>query len=153
MGYQDEILQIRQERAQRDILRPRAHQGAIPGREQERDQAAARVMPRLRGLGREASNWKTNGRVSSAPAATSTRGFRANQSIPQRAPSLLSRHGAAAVQASKAAHALAVQSGLKVDTEDYFKFCSDALEMHGKDINGMRFDPSEKVPHANEVCR
>ena len=42
--------------------------------------------------------------------------------------------------------------GLKVDTEEYFKFCDDALELTPK-INGMRFDPSEKVPHAERSLR
>jgi hypothetical protein len=46
-----------------------------------------------------------------------------------------------------------VRAGLQVDTPDYFKYCSDAMEMYGKAYNGVRFDPSEKIPHANEVCR
>jgi hypothetical protein len=26
------------------------------------------------------------------------------------------------------------------------------LELHGPSFNGVKFDPSEKVPHPNEVC-
>ena len=51
-----------------------------------------------------------------------------------------------------AAHEFAIKAGLKSDTVDYFKYCDDALEMYSKSYNGTRFDPSEKVPHPNEVC-
>ena len=61
------------------------------------------------------------------------------------------RYGAKATQAYRAAHKFAVQRGLKPDTVEYFKYCDDALDMYAKDY-GMRYDPSEKVPHPNEVC-
>ena len=48
MGYQDEVLAIRQQRAQRDIAEAQeVIRGAVPeSRRRERDQAAAMVMPR-----------------------------------------------------------------------------------------------------------
>ena len=61
------------------------------------------------------------------------------------------RYGEAANQAYRAAHAFAVQRGLKPDTQEYYKYCDDALELYVKD-HGLRYDPSEKVPHPNEVC-
>lgn len=61
------------------------------------------------------------------------------------------RYGDKANQAYRAAHAFAVQRGLKPDTVEYFKYCDDALDMYAKDY-GIRYDPSEKVPHPNEVC-
>ena len=57
------------------------------------------------------------------------------------------RHGTAATQAYKLAHKFAVERGLKPDTVEYFKYCDDALELYAKDY-GLRYDPSEKVPHA-----
>ena len=87
-----------------------------------------------------------------ATAAASASAFRANKSICQRAASLYKKATETqANQAYRAAHAFAVERGLKVDTQEYFKYCDDALELYAKDY-GLRYDPSEKVPHANEVC-
>ena len=61
-----------------------------------------------------------------------------NQAIRQQAAGLLSAvRRPQRTKPTRAAHAFAVQSGLKVDTEEYFKFCDDALELYGQRYNGI----------------
>ena len=121
---------------------------------QERDQAAAQGdAETFESCDREAE--QLEGRMASsfpAPAATSTRAFRANaRDLSTSGRLSISATATKANQAYKAAHEFAVERGLKPDTDEYFNYCDDALDMYAKDY-GMRYDPSEKVPHPNEVC-
>ena len=155
MGYQDEILQIRQQRAQRDIAEAQTSiQERYQVATQERDQAAAQGdAETFEAWDREAEQLEDEWQqVTPPPPPQAPQLSEPTKAFLHKHQAFYQRYGDAANQATRAAHALAVKSGLKVDTEDYFKFCSDALEMHGRGFNGTRFDPSEKVPHANEVC-
>ena len=155
MGYQDEIMQIRNERAQRD-------QNEALSLIKERYQVAELERNRAASIGDEETfetwdreceqledEWQT---VAPPPPPQAPVLSEPTKAFLHRHQAFYQRYGDAANQATRAAHARAVQSGLKVDTEDYFKYCSDLLEMYAKDFNGARFDPSEKVPHANDVC-
>ena len=155
MGYADEILQIRQQRAQRDIVEA---QEAIKERYAEmvqaRDQAAAQG---------DAETFELYDREAEQLRSPNGNKFprhrrRKRPCFPSQARDLStsgkpSIRGTAtkATEAYKAAHKFAVERGLKPDTVEYFKYCDDALDMYAKDY-GMRYDPSEKVPHPNEVC-
>ena len=92
MGYQDEILQIRQQRAQRDIAEA---QEAIKEKirrvaEQERDQAAAQGdAETFESWDREAEQLEDEWQqVAPPPPPQAPSAFRANQEICQRAASL-----------------------------------------------------------------
>jgi hypothetical protein len=156
MGYNDEILKIRQERAQRDINEAiNVIQERYVTAAYERDAAAAQGdASTFEAWDRECEQLEDEYQsVAPPPPPQAPTISGPTQAYLNERQAFNQRYGAAAVHAYKAAHALAVQSGLQVDTPDYFKFCDDALELHGKDFNGTRFDPSEKVPHANEICR
>ena len=145
---------IRQQRAQQDAAR-RVQEVAEEWRQAEaqRDCAARTRGSRhlgLRGPGmrtsysKNISNWfLSRHRTISEP----TKAYLNQREAFNR------RYGAAAVQAYKAGHELALRAGLQPDTADYFKFVDDALEMHGRAYNGVRFDPTEKALTANEVCK
>jgi hypothetical protein len=154
MGYQDEVLAIRQQRAQRDIAEA---QESIKERYavavQERDQAAAQGDEEsYTAWDREAEvledEWES---VTPPPPPQAPVLSEPTKRYLNERQAFSQRHGAAATQAYTAAHAFAVQRGLKPDTQEYFKYVDDALELYAKD-HGLRFDPSEKIPHANEVC-
>ena len=152
MGYQDEVLAIRQQRAARDIAEA---QEVV----RERYQVAELERNKAAAIG-DAENYDAWDReceqledewqqVAPPPPPQAPQVSAETQKFVNKHQAFFRQPGA--VQASKAAHALAVQSGLKVDSPDYFRFCSDALELYGKDYNGTRFDPSETIPHANDV--
>jgi hypothetical protein len=156
MGYQDEVLAIRQQRAQRDIAEA---QEVIRERYavavQERDEAAASgYVDGYENWDRECEQLEDEWQQVTPPpppqapvlSEPTKRYLNERQAFNQR-------YGTAATQAYKAAHEFAVQRGLKPDTTEYFKYVDDALELHGQAYNGVRFDPSEKVPHPNEVCQ
>jgi hypothetical protein len=154
MAYHDEILAIRQQRAERDIAEAQTVlQEKYAVAVQERDTAAAQGdAATFEAWDREAEELESEWQAVTPPpppqapvlSEPTKRYLNERQAFNQR-------YGDAANQAYRAAHAFAVQRGLKPDTVEYFKYCDDALEMYAKD-HGLRFDPSEKVPHANEVC-
>ena len=155
MGYNDEILQIRQQRAARDIQEAQeVIKEKYAETVQARDQAAAQGDAEPSSITIERpNNLKTNG--NKLPRHRR----RKHPSFPSQARDLSTRgkpltkgYGAAAMQAYRAAHEFAVQRGLKPDTQEYFKYCDDALDMYAKDY-GLRYDPSEKVPHAERGLR
>ena len=87
-----------------------------------------------------------------ATAATSARAFRASQKVCQRAAGLQSAVRRRSEAGLRAAHKFAVERGLKPDTEEYFKYCDDALDMYAKDY-GMRYDPIRKSPAPKRSLR
>jgi hypothetical protein len=155
MGYQDEVLAIRQQRAQRDIAEAQEsikerYQVAV----QERDQAAAQgYVDGYENWDRECETledeWES---VAPPPPPQAPQLSEPTKRYLNERQAFNQRYGAAATAAYKAAHEFAVQRGLRPDTVEYFKYVDDALELHGRAYNGVRFDPSEKVPHPNEVC-
>jgi hypothetical protein len=156
MGYQDEILQIRQERAARDIAEARTViQEKYVTAAHERDLAAAAGdAENFEGWDRECEELESEFEsVSPPPPPQAPTISEPTRRYLNERQAFNQRYGAAATQAYKAAHALACQSGLRPDTVEYFKFCDDALELHGQAYNGVKFDPSEKVPHPNEICK
>ena len=136
MGYQDEILQIRQQRAQRDIAEA---QEAIREKYQRR---GSRAQPS--GQHGDAETFETwdreceqlGGRmatVSPPPPPQAPRAFRANQEICQRAASLLSAlRRRRQIRLTRRPTNLPLIAGLKLDTVEYFKYCDDALDMYGQ---------------------
>jgi hypothetical protein len=155
MGYHDEILQIREQRAQRDIAEAlNVIQERYVTATQERDQAAAQGdAATFEAWDRECEQLEDEyQQVAPPPPPQAPTLSEPTKRYLNERQAFNQRYGAAATQAYKAAHELACQAGLQPDTKDYFKYVDDALELHGKAYNGVRFDPSEKVPHPNEVC-
>jgi hypothetical protein len=156
MGYADEILQIRQERAQRDINEAittiqEKHATAT----WERDQAAAAGdAATFEAWDRECEQLEDEyQQVAPPPPPQAPVLSEPTKRYLGERQAFRQRYGAHADQAFKAGHELAIRAGLKPDTTDYFKYVDDALDLYSKSYNGTRFDPSEKVPHANEVCQ
>ena len=154
MGYQDEILQIREQRAQRDIaeaqtvLRERYSVAEV-----ERNRAAAiGDVETFETWDRECEQLEDEWQQVAPPPPPQAPVLSepAKRFVNER-QAFNQRYGEAANQAYRAVHKFAVDRGLKPDTVEYFKYCDDALDMYAKDY-GMRYDPSEKVPHPNEVC-
>lgn len=154
MGYQDEVLAIRQQRAQRDIAEAQtAIQEKYQVAVQERDAAATLGdAEQYEAWDREAEQLEDEWQAVTPPpppqapvlSEPTKRFVNERQAFNQR-------YGTKATEAYRAAHKFAVERGLKPDTVEYFKYCDDALDMYAKDY-GMRYDPSEKVPHPNDVC-
>lgn len=134
-SYLQEIAQIRQQRAQQDAAQ-RVEEVAQAWRDAEaqRDYALEAEDPDL---------WDAADRECEALQAEYTRLVpppkpqisQATQNYLNQRQAFNQRYGAAAVQAYKAGHELAVKAGLRPDSDDYFRFVDDALEMHGRSYN------------------
>jgi hypothetical protein len=152
MGYQDEVAQWRQQRAQREIAeRVEEIKQQYIENEQARDEAGRQqdgetfdyYDRECQALEQEFSQYVAPPQPELSPQT--------KQFLNQNAD-FVRKGGEAARQALLAAHQGAVNAGLQPDSADYFRWGKDFLEMYAGNW-GVRFDPTAATPSPNEACR
>jgi hypothetical protein len=160
LTYPEQIAQMRQERAAREhVERLTDIQTEYQQVVQERDEAASRgdlevfeeADTRAEALEKDWNYYNPPQQPQMSPA--SARWLRRNTPFRQR-------YGARADQAIQLAHENAVRAGYKPDTKAYFKAVETSLDTVMPavapmlpQLQGMHYDPSEKMMDANEAAK
>lgn len=157
MGYQDDVLRMRQAKQAQEIQAERnqhiyGYQEALRKRQEIESEAARTTDPDEQAALRD--NWHFwDGELQQCEAEIRrltprqlTKEEQGGMAYMHRRQAFINRHGQKAIQAIDLAHQhLASTRNWKVGSPRYYKALDTLIEMYGPDYLGVRFDPESDI--------